>query len=237
MKKLMLFFGLVFGIASLMAQSKVKGNGVVKEETRDVSNYHSVKLKGSFDVILTDEEQGKIRVVAEENIIPLIQAKLSNKELELSFKPKISVSYKKAKVYVPAQNIEKISLVGSGDIENQGNMSAKNLIIQLLGSGEIDLKNINAEKVEAILKGSGDIDLKGVAKELSVSLKGSGNVSAFGLKTEKSVVEVVGSGDVEVYSTKEFTGKLSGSGDIKVKGNPAKISKIKKGSSTISILK
>lgn len=237
MKKLILFFGLVFGVVSLSAQIRVKGNGIAKEETRNVSNYHSIKLKASFDVVLTDEKQGKIRIVAEENIIPLIQTELNNKVLELYFKPKISVSYKKAKVYVPAQNVEKISLTSSGDVENQGNIKADSLDIQLLGSGDIDLRNINAEKVKILLKGSGDVGLSGVAKEFSVNLIGSGDVSAFGLKTEKSVVELAGSGDVQVYSTKEFVGKLSGSGDIQVKGNPAKISKIKKGSGMISISK
>lgn len=235
MKKFILLFGFVFGIANIFAQSLVKGNGIEKEIERNFSGYDAVKLKGSFDVILTNEKQNKVRIVGEENIIPFVEIVLNGKELELSFKPKSNLSYKKLIVYVPAKDVNKVHLIGSGDIENNDKFSGNKLDIILNGSGDIILKDLKFNKINVLLNGSGDVELKGKTTEFIAQLRGSGEISAYGLNAEIADVELKGSGDVKVYSTKEFLGKLSGSGDINVKGNPSKVTQNRKGSGYIKL--
>lgn len=236
MKKLIVLFGLVLGVSAVFAQSRVKGNGIMKEITRDISRYNAVKVKGSFDVVLTDEIQGKIRIVGEENVIPLVESKVSFRELELGLQRGLSLSYKKLVIYVPAKDVNKITLTGSGDIENKGNFSGRELNIILDGSGDIDLKHLRFDKVNISLKGSGDVNLEGRTKEFVAQLNGSGDISANALYAEKVYANINGSGDIDTYSSKEFTGKINGSGNIKVKGNPKEILQSKKGSGTIKVL-
>lgn len=237
MKKIIVLFYMILGMANLFTQSRIIGNGVVKEESRSLTGYNSIKLKGNFDVILTDEKQGTVHIVAEENIIPLIESQVvDGRELELNMKPKLRISYKKAKVYVPARDVHRLTLIGSGNIENQGDMIVDHFMIILKGSGDIDLKNIESNKCQVLLHGSGDIDLKGKTDNLSVKLKGSGDVSAFGFTAKEVSVELMGSGDVEVYGRDKFVGKITGSGDIKLKGQPPVLIKSKRGSGRIVVL-
>lgn len=242
MKKLILLFvAVLFGV-SINAQKKtnfntIKGNGIIKEEIRKVESYQSININGSADVILTDELQGEIRIVAEENIIPIILTEVNKNGLSISAKPKTNFSTKrKVVVYVPAQGVNTLNIRGSGDIKYDGELNVSQLKLNLIGSGDIELKNVITEKVEINLRGSGDIDLGGKTKQITANLQGSGDISAFDLIAENAEVSVQGSGDVDVTATQSFEGKVSGSGNIKVKGNPKNVSKKTSGSGKITIL-
>lgn len=236
MKKLLLFLFLGWAVAFSFGQNRVRGNGKVTTQTRNISGYSGVVLKGSLDVVLTSKEQGKITISAEENIIPIITTKIVNGNLEISFKENISVSYKKgATVYVPSTGVNKIELSGSGDIENQDILKTQLLTLHLRGSGDIKL-NVSAASISAQLIGSGDMELKGNTKDFNIDLRGSGDVSAYQLSSQKVEATLVGSGDIEVNASSHFKGDVKGSGDIKVKGNPFDVEKKIKGSGTIKIL-
>lgn len=237
MKKLFLFLNIILlSISTLFAQNKIKGNGIEKTELRKIKDYESITLKGSFDVILTDKIQGEIQIIAEENIIPLIQTNLFGKNLELSIKPNLSLSFKKANVYVPSKGIHQITLIGSGDIKSTENLNTKTFHIHLKGSGNIELEKLKTDKTIINLEGSGDIVLKGTSKDIEIKLKGSGDVSASDFITQNANVELLGSGNIKVQSKESFSGHLKGSGNIRVKGSPSKISKNTQGSGEISIL-
>lgn len=236
MKKLLLFLFLGWAVAFSFGQNRVRGNGKVTTQTRNISGYSGVVLKGSLDVVLTPKEQGKITISAEENIIPIITTKIVNGNLEISFKENISVSYKKgATVYVPSSGVNKIELSGSGDIENQGILKTQLLTLHLRGSGDIKL-NVSAASISAQLIGSGDMELKGTTKDFNIDLRGSGDVSAYQLSSQKVEATLVGSGDIEVNASSHFKGDVKGSGDIKAKGNPSDVEKKIKGSGTIKML-
>lgn len=213
----------MFVFATNLAGQRVVGNGKLITETRPIQNYKAIFVQGSFDVVLTDNLQKEVSIQGEENIIPLVVCEVVNDELLLKWKPKVSISTKKGvKVFVPFQQIEKVKLKGSGDIWSDNKTIVENFVIDLEGSGDIDL-NINAQKLQVNLMGSGDVDLKGEVQEAFFSLQGSGDISAFDLICQTAEVSVFGSGDVEVTAKKSFIGKVFGSGDISVKGNPKKI--------------
>lgn len=236
MKKLFLFLNItLLSISTLFAQNKIKGNGIEKAELRKIKGYEGISLKGSFDVILTDKIQGEIKILAEENIIPLIQTKLVSKNLELFIKPNLNLSFKKAIIYVPAKGIHQIALIGSGDIKSKENLTARNFHIHLKGSGDVALEKLKTDKTIVNLEGSGDIKLKGISKDIEIKLKGSGDISAFDFITKNANVELLGSGDVEIHSKESFFGRIKGSGDITAKGNPTKILKRVKGSGKIKV--
>ena len=64
--------------------------------------------------------------------------------------------------------------------------------------------------------------VKGKTNDLEVSLAGSGDIHGFGLQANNTDVSIAGSGDIEIVSNKSLKARVSGSGDIQYKGNPAK---------------
>lgn len=250
MKKLLLALGLSVFTGILFSQctgkqsfindnpNVITGNGIKKEEIKKISGYDEIEVRGHFDVILTEDKQGEIRIVAEENILPFIQVEKKNKKLVLSsIKPsKTILSYKKIYVYVPAEGINAIAIYGSGDIENKGYLRADNMNITIKGSGDIELHNLLTKHTNVTLVGSGDVKLNGRAHHATFMVKGSGDISAFDFIVENTEVKIYGYGDIKVHCKDSFTGYISGSGDIKVAGKPANIKKQKTGSGDISFL-
>ena len=53
-----------------------------------------------------------------------------------------------------------------------------------------------------------------------VEVSGSGDVEAYDLKTEKAELKIAGSGSIGISVEKEIIARVSGSGDIKYKGQP-----------------
>lgn len=244
MKKLILLFAVaVLGITADAQRSKSKenfitGNGVITEETRKVEPYHTITLKGGYDLILTNEPQGAIRVVGEENINPIIITEVKDGVLEVSLKPKYGYMTKKKKqyVYASAKDLKALNVLGTSDAKNEGDFNASDLKITIKGSSDVKLKNVVAQNIDVNIDGSGDVELGGKTENLNVKIKGSGDVEAFELKTKNADIKVDGIGDVEIFATESFVGELKGSGSIKVKGNPKKVNQKKQGIGKIKIL-
>jgi hypothetical protein len=80
---------------------------------------------------------------------------------------------------------------GSGSININGFTSLLNATME--GSGELDLKNLEAQKIFATLSGSGQMNLN-VKESMDIKLTGSGNVNYVG--EGKITQNIIGSGQV-----------------------------------------
>ena len=67
---------------------------------------------------------------------------------------------KKIKVTVPFEEIEEVTLTGSGDIWNKDQIKSEYLKVNMTGSGDIQL-DILSKEVKSGITGSGDISLSG----------------------------------------------------------------------------
>ena len=240
MKKLTLVAVAILFVSSANAQwwggKKIKGNGNMTKITRTTSDYDGIKCAGSFDYILVAGNEGKITIEGEENLLEYIITEVKDGQLKVKTKNNVSLrtSYNKTiKITIPFKDIDEIALSGSGDLWNEDKITANNLEVSLAGSGDIVL-DIEATSIDGSLAGSGDMTLKGKTNDLEISLAGSGDIHGFGLQANNTDVSVAGSGDIEIVSNKSLKARVSGSGDIQYKGNPAKEDTKVSGSGSIS---
>ncbi len=207
------------------AQETVKGNGNFETEIRNVSkNFDAVGSSGAFEVIINDAPQdGKIKLEGDANILKKINVEVKGNSLILETKKGFNLSFKKPiKITLNAQNLRSLALSGSGSILAKGTQNVEEFSVAVSGSGNIDSK-VSSHKVSTAISGSGDITLAGKANFLSVGTSGSGDVYAFKLNVKDAEIGVSGSGDTELTVSGTLTGAISGSGDIKYKGNPVNI--------------
>lgn len=234
---------LSFGI-QLQAQgwfNSVKGNGNIITETRTTGVYDKVAAGGSFDVILVKGTEGKITLNGEENILKLIETEVDGDKLKIRFKKGVRFNYRhQITITVPFEDLNEVSLSGSGSLTSEYLVKASQLRVALAGSGDIDLPlegdeimiassgsgrvkaKTQSAALTATLAGSGDIFLEGETGAVEIRISGSGNVKAGDLESKKAKVSIAGSGDVEVVSREEIYARVSGSGDIAYFGKPAK---------------
>lgn len=199
---------------------KVKGNGNSIKKTRNVGSFDGVAVAGSFDVYLVAGDEGKLDITVEENLESYLITEVSNGTLKIKWKNGVNIrTSSKTEVTVHFKSINSLAMAGSGDIEGKDIIKGNSLEVAVAGSGDIKVE-MDVEELETAISGSGDIELSGSATAFEAAVSGSGDVDAYDLKVEKAELKISGSGSIGANVEKEIVARISGSGNIKYKGNP-----------------
>ncbi len=202
-------------------QNRVKGNGHVIKEERQVAPFHRIKVEGSMNVYLTQGAAKAAVIEAEDNIAPLVELADEDGRLIVRIRRGVSIStHKELNVYLTTPEVDDASLAGSGDLKLDGRFTSRSDVkFSLSGSGNLK-GEINAPAVKASIAGSGDMKLKGETKDVNLSIAGSGNFEGDELLSENVNVNIAGSGDADVYASVKLEAKIAGSGNVNYKGTP-----------------
>lgn len=201
---------------------KIKGNGNMTTVTRSTSDYDTVKCAGSFDYILVAGTEGQITLEGESNLLQYVKTEVKNGSLHIKTEKGKNISPSRnmtIKVTIPFQDLDKVSLSGSGDLWNTDRINSNDFVVTLSGSGDIIL-DIATKNVSSKVTGSGDLTLKGSTTDLEANVTGSGDFHGFNLQAINADVSVTGSGDVELVCNGHLKARVTGSGDIEYKGTP-----------------
>lgn len=201
---------------------KVNGNGNLIQKTRNVGSFSGVGVAGSFDVFLVEGNEGKLELNVEENLEPYLVTEVRDGSLKIKWKKGVKVrTSKPTQITVHFKKLNEIALAGSGDIVSRSKLSSNDMEVALAGSGDINL-DLDVQKLKAAISGSGDIQLAGNAVDFTGAIAGSGDLKAGDLKAVNAELVISGSGTMQAYVENSITARISGSGDIKYKGNPDK---------------
>ena len=219
LKSAALLFILTISFGTSYAQ-KVKGNGKTISETRNVGSFDGVGVAGSFDVFLVAGDEGKLDIKVEENLAQYLITEVKNGDLNIKWKNGVNIrTTSKTTITVHFKSINSLAMAGSGDIVGKDKIKGNSLDVAVAGSGDIEV-DIDVEQLETAISGSGDIELSGTATEFEAAVSGSGGIDAYDLKVEKAELKISGSGSIGVTVEKEIVARISGSGNIKYKGQP-----------------
>ena len=212
----------------------VGSNNIITQE-KQLSAYDRIEVLGSYDVIFTDGEVGKIKIKAPDNILPLIQTEVSDGLLRIDTGKNRYKLKEPIIIYVPVDSrLKQVDIKGSADIYSEKNLETKTLNVGIYGSGDarlaVDVSSLTLEVV-----GAGDIRVSGRAKDLSIDINGSGDVEVPNLKAEKAAISISGAGDVSAYVTEDVDVSITGSGDVTIKGNPKKVKQKINGSGGVNV--
>lgn len=207
-------------IQSQWFSNGVKGDGHVITKSRNVGDYDKVSVAGAFDVTLVAGSEGKLNIKIEENLLEYLITEVVDGKLKIKWEKGVNIRTRKG-VYItiPFEEIEAVTLSGSGDITSDDTIKVSDFYTGVSGSGDIIL-SVEADDVTSKVTGSGDITIKGNTRTLKTSVTGSGDFHGFRLKAKNVEAKVTGSGDVSVFAAKSLKARVTGSGDIDYKGNP-----------------
>lgn len=188
----------------------------------ELGNYESISINGPFQVQLYSGKEGKIELTGNNTATELIEIFIHNDELiirpiERNWVFKSLFGFKdlrKIKANIPVEDINKISLNGSGTITSKDILENKKIEIKLNGSGNIEV-NLNSKEAITKINGSGTIELIGKTEESELKVNGSGTIKAKNLLSRIVDAKINGSGTIELFSTNKPNKKINGSGTIK----------------------
>ena len=212
---------LLLGItASAGAQFRrtVYGNKKVVKTERNIKGFYGVRVSSGIDVYLSQGNDEKVIVEADENLHEYILTELRDGIIHVYTNSTIRNAEMK-RVYVTMPEIRLISTTSAGDVIGETPVRAANLKLSASSAGDIKLE-VYADRIELDISSSGDMTLTGEANFLKAGLSSAGDLNASELKVKEAEVSVSSAGDAEIYVTERITARASSAGDISYRGHP-----------------
>lgn len=94
--------------------------------------------------------------------------------------------------------------------------------LKIKGSGNAELDGLDQGTLSIKVSGSSNVRVSGTVQKFDASISGSGNFDARRLTAKSGDLSVSGSGNIAAHFSSEVVAEVSGSGNIKIEGNPAK---------------
>lgn len=204
----------------------ISGNGNVKKETRNVSNFISLSSHGAINVQIDYGSAGTIEVEGDENLLSYIETTVDNGMLIIKTAKNVNIrSRSKISVHVSMSKINTLEQSGSGNITGDGSFSNDGKTdIKVSGSGKVKLNSGSFKDLSLYISGSGNIDLeKGSADNITAYVSGSGNIDCSNLVCDNVEAKISGSGNVKVNAKRNINASISGSGNIYYKSGSVNI--------------
>jgi len=213
---------------------RVHGNGNIKTEDRQVSEFKNVEVGGAAKVLVSQGDHSSLKIETDENLLQYIEVNQTGDKVEIherhgyNLKPTRDI-----RVYVTSPSYHSIDASGACDIIGQSKITnPESLEMHVSGAGDIKME-IDAPQLSAEVTGSGSIYLKGQTKDVSLDLTGAGHAYCFDLLAENTKVDISGAGSAEVYASVKLDAQVSGAGNVKYKGNASNVSQNVSGAGSV----
>jgi len=237
MRKTGWLLGVVFLALGSQAQEKVIVDKNV--QTRQVDEFDGISVSGAIELYVSQGDAKVAVSAADEEKVNEIETYVQGRILYIRFKTKKSwwsdqwnTTGRNFRAYVSAPVIKSLSSSGSGNIKIEGTLKSPELDIEISGSGNIS-GSIKSDNLDVIQSGSSNIRLAGTAEKAEFECSGSGNIICGDLSLDYCTVEMSGSGNAELLVNKELSAEISGSGNVKYKGQGTIINSSTAGSGKI----
>ena len=213
---------------------KIKGNGNVVTIERNTSDYDGIRVGGFFEVHLVEGNEGKITLKGDDNLLEYIETDVKGRSLTIKSKDNMNLRpSEKVLITVAVESIDYLRLSGSGKVIGEKTLDTENFKIRTSGSRNLDLA-LDSENLSITTSGSSRINLRGNSVDLEVTSSGSSIINAYELEVEDAKIVLSGSSKVRVMVNKDIDARVSGSGNIRYKGNPEKVNTKTSGSGSVS---
>lgn len=226
MKRFLSYILVAFSLvafASCVSMTKTRKVGkpiTVNMPLRDFSN---IAAAGSSNIYFTQADSFSVRVVASKEMIDEMDIKVSHSTLTIE--PRKDESFlsfigegANMNIYVTAPSLSGASLAGSGDFIVDAPFKTTRFKVSLAGSGDVDMKDLDAQSMGVDVAGSGDVNISARRlKQLKTSVAGSGDIDLKVISCDVADLSVAGSGDITLKgAVRQLHKNVAGSGDIRI---------------------
>lgn len=211
----------VLGLPVGAAAERIKGSGVTKTETRQVSGFHRITLGVTADVEVRQGASEGLTITGDDNVVARVETVVDDGTLRIRWKDRnTEASYERLRVTIDARDVDDLTIGGAGSI-HAARLDAPAFKATLGGSGRVTVDDLRAKSVGVTLAGSGEAKLAGRAESLDATLAGSGQLAAARLDTRRARLTLQGSGRAEVRASDNLDVTIAGSGEVVYHGKPA----------------
>jgi hypothetical protein len=205
-------FGLNFGDFG----SGKKGNGVVTNETREItSDFTVVSASEGLNVHVTNGDEFEITVEADENIIDLIATDIKNDRLRIHAIENIGRATKN--IYVTLPEITGLKSSSGAHLSTENMVQSDKLEIDASSGAMLKVLMV-ANEVEIDASSGANLNLSGDANTVFVDASSGANINAKKLISKICKADASSGGNVSVNVSESLTADASSGGNISYSG-------------------
>ncbi|RZM19706.1 MAG: DUF2807 domain-containing protein, partial [Pedobacter sp.] len=198
-----LFFAIALTtLLSSCTTGRMSADGNTTTISRKLDGFHSIQSSGATPVYISYGPQFKVEVKGSSNLLPGYKTEVTGNVLYAGFK-NASIKNNDIKLYVTLPSLKGIEILGSGDTRISGNFpSEEDLSIRISGSAKVN------------------VDDAFTRKDVRVAILGSGNADLSKVNCQNADVKISGSGDIRLEVSNLLKARITGTGNVYVKGSP-----------------
>jgi hypothetical protein len=217
--------GLALGPPLALALSDLRGSGNATTQRRDIGMFTGLSLAAPFAVVLRPASRESIEIVADDNIVPLIDTRLrgsgTSQTVQIGLPQGLRID-PRAPIVVTVDyvRLSALSLAGADKISGSA-LKAGKLDASIGGSGSLSLPGLEADELAVSIGGSGVFGGFGRVRKFALAIGGSGRCEAEDLVAGDVSVTIAGSGSARVHAETALHASIVGSGELFYRGAPA----------------
>ena len=217
----------------------IKGSGIVKTESREISDFNAISIDYPADVIVKQGKQYAVKLEADDNLIPQLEVNVQGETLhfrnnEKNWSQRVYPT-EPVILTITVIDLDALNLPTAGSIEIDG-METNSLNVSVSGAGEVNLSDVKVEQMEFTISGAGKIFVDGEVDDLRLRISGVGEFDGGNLQSQIANVRISGAGSATIWVDKNLEASISGTGSIRYYGDPKSIDKNISGLGSVSSL-
>ena len=209
------------------------GNGKVVTEEREVTvDFTEVRGSAGLDVYLTQGDENKIVVEADENLLQYIETDIEDGKLHVTTSDNIGRS-KSKKVYVTFKELTNIEASSGADVTGNSVIKSQNLTLKSSSGAELEVE-VFTQDLTAKTSSGADLKISGKATSLNADASSGSELDAKELLVLNCNAEASSGAEVTVNVREKLDTHVSSGGNINYYGNPVSVNSNKSHSGNVN---
>lgn len=189
----------IFTLLSIVTLS-ASADEIVMRAVKSNKEYHSIQVGGPIKVFVEERTDGNIIVRATEKIHSILELKIEDYTLTISFPKGFDIKKKsdfvQAEVYIPNNGkLEEFTVLACGIIDVKPQIKAKDVEIECAAASRINI-DVVADEVAIDILGASDAKVAAQCVSIEVDLTGASSLSLTG-KATKGEFDIVGASSLK----------------------------------------
>ncbi len=192
--------------------------GPTKTEQRDLSGFTGVDAGGVFDITITPSSEYSVSIEAAEQLLPLIETKVSNETLKIKFDRRVR-NVGDVKVLISMPDLDHVDLSGASSLQVEQGFESEKFSVDMSGAASSSL-DIAVNKLLVDLSGAADLELLGKAYTLTLDASGASDISAEDMLVKDAQIDLSGASEIDLNVSGDLVVEASGASDVNCIGRP-----------------
>lgn len=182
----------------------VDGNGNVVNDDRVINQpFNSVEVSHGIDVELSMDQNPKVLVIADENLVDLITTEVKNNTLHITAE-KIIGNAKSKKVQVGVKSLTGLKASTGSNLWSEGTLLAGDLAVHASSGGEISI-TVDAKSLQLSASSGADLQVEGKTVDLTAKASSGAHVDSGDLQAQNIQAKASSGGNVVVVKADNIT--------------------------------